>query len=224
MWNYDKRYGILEMQNFHEKVLSIEEQSLVRDFVESLEKDNKPLNAEILENKGQEIWKYINKLDINKIVNSFKIEIKEYFLHKPGGDDRYYVDKEYSVDSKDEYITTLLPNKTEELYYDSGYCTAESMRTYSDGDTGRQYKEEKEYVDRFNKEYTKEHHYYILLNTYIQSYLSNLDKQVFKKKVLAEYFPIDKVEYYFRKHDCGLSTCCSKSLEEFVEIYNHIRE
>lgn len=212
-----------EMLHKHEKELSIEEKYLVDDFINGQKQKKEILNKNILEEKGEEIRNYIDKLDINEIVKSFKIEIKEYFLHKPGGDDRYIVDKEYSVASKDDYITSFLPNKIEELYSDSGYCTAESMRTFSDNETGRQTGEEEQYKNDFIHHYKKERHYYHLLNNFIQTCLSIYEKQANKNKLFAEFYPIDKVGHYFRKHDCGLSTCCAKTLEEFVELYNHNR-
>lgn len=211
-----------EMDKTHEKRLSVEERCLVNTFINK--QDKIEINTQTLEEKGKEIWDYIDNLNLDEIVASFKIIVEEFFHHKPGDDDRYSVDKIYSVNTKDEYITSLLPNKTEELYSDRGFCTAESMRTYTDEQTGRQYREEEKYKLHFKKVYNRHHHFYILLNNYIQKVLKYNEELLHQEKILAEYYPIDKVNYYFKHHDCHLSTSKSKTIEQFVDLYNHHRE
>lgn len=81
--------------------------------------------------KYLESEKIIGNIDISKVVRTLTIKVKEYFKHKVGGDDSYFVEEErqvsYPRNRIDEYLSNYLKLGNREIHRDSGYIRAEEM-------------------------------------------------------------------------------------------------
>ena len=86
-----------------------------------------PRDIPSFEDKLIEIDSYLNRLDVDDIINSFSIENVEFCDSRVGRDDYYYITKTYKV-LEEEYINSLFPHKDVIIYSDHGYTSAESMR------------------------------------------------------------------------------------------------
>ena len=141
--------------------LNYTETNLIRDF---FRQNNLKKPKEIIE----DIENYLTEENITKKIESFTITNKQFFSHRPGKDDYYYIDK-VSKKFEDEYINSLFPNIDETIYEDHGFCSAESMKIDFEE---RPYKaEECELINEAKKKYNKEEHRVYLFNKYFSESL-----------------------------------------------------
>lgn len=108
---------------------------------------------------------YIDSINLDSILDGYKVYVEEYFRHKIGDDDSYSVYRTASVDKPvDLYLSEILGIGEHNIYSDRGYCTAESMALTGlvTGDyAGDDLEKEK---NRIKEEYSKEVHLGTLLS------------------------------------------------------------
>ena len=149
----------------------------------------------LFEKLGKEVKKIVDATDVQKISDSVSVDVSEHFIYRHGDhDDYYYVDKTYSVDSKDPYINRFLPNRQEEIVSDSGFCMAWDLKCYPDEALGRQKNEEETLKRDFLQSYSKDNHYNSLMFYKLKKYFDSQEK--FNKAYLKlhEYFPTSTIK------------------------------
>lgn len=112
----------------------------------------------------------IDSLNINEIIDSYRITVETNYISKPCGDDRCYVDQKTNYLYKDDYLLMLLPNYSEELYSDSGYTTD----LYPNRKFEIEWEKEADKLTEFHKTnakkmYNKNTHKLILTSQYIMN-------------------------------------------------------
>ncbi|MBR6252217.1 MAG: hypothetical protein IKR17_13660 [Bacteroidales bacterium] len=135
----------------------------------------------------QEVDNYISTLNVDELLESFTISNEEFFNHRAGKDDRYFVFKR-SKEFEDKYINSLFPKINETIYEDRGYCTAESMRI--DIEKRPYTKEEAELIDKAKEKYNKDEHRASLLNEQLDNY--------FRKQRNIVYDAIHEQKFYYQ--------------------------
>lgn len=109
---------------------------------------------------------YVDSINLDDILEGYKVNVEEHFRHKVGDDDSYSVYRTASVEKPvDFFLSDLLGIGEHNTYSDRGYCTAESMAIPDlvTGDyAGEDLKKEK---DRIKEEYSKEVHLSMLLSS-----------------------------------------------------------
>lgn len=140
--------------------------------------------------------KYVDSIDLDSILDDYKVNVKECFRHKIGDDDSYSVYRTASVEKPvDLYLSEILGIGEHNIYNDRGYCTAESMAIPNlvTGDyAGEDLKKEK---DRIKERYSKEVHLGTLLSSLcstIQTSINNLPPiaralELFKSTLYEDY-------------------------------------
>lgn len=175
-------------------------QYCIASFFLKYDKYSNVIDASLFEEVGKEVNEIVENTDINKIVDSVKVSLDESFIYRHGDhDDSYIVDKEYSVDSKDPYINRYLPNKSERVVDESGFCMAWDLKCVPDSALGRQTKEEDELKSNFMNSYSKINHYNSLMFYNLKRYFDS--QELYNKAYLRlhEYFPTsyfkDELDY-----------------------------
>ena len=129
------------------------------------------LTKENIERKLQSIEKSLEKFSIEDVLKGLKINVREIFINKIGGDDRYYVHKkvatDYPIEEMDSYIQNYIGIGDREIYKDSGYTSAYNL-AIKDLITG-EYNEEqlKKEKEKLISNYSKNKHAEALLAEYI---------------------------------------------------------
>lgn len=119
--------------------------------------------------------KYINKLNIKKIVSKYTVIQITTFLQRPGKDDQYYVDKSYNLPHKDPYLSYLLPTKVENVFADDN-C---SSSTYEDKDSKILLVDEtKRLQEQALTRYSKKDHIAFLINKYYNDFYANKIRKI----------------------------------------------
>ena len=112
------------------------------------------------------VLNYVNSLNIEEIIESYKVSIDEYIRTKIGDDDTYTL-KEYAYSNanpSDVYLGKILPSYYEETK-ESGYCTF----SYMTDKEKEQYKNKEKSVKFEAKcKYSKEDHVASLIDAYIK--------------------------------------------------------
>lgn len=165
-------------------------QYYIVSFYLEYKKYSNVIDYSLFEELGKEVKKIVDSTDITKISDSISVDVKEHFIYRHGDhDDSYFVDKTYSVDSKDPYINRFLPNKQEEIVSDSGFCMAWDLKCYPDESLGRQTMEEEQLKQNFLLSYSKENHYNSLMFYKLKRYFDSQEKYNKAYLKLHEYFP-----------------------------------
>lgn len=130
-------------------------------------------NERNMEKIKSEIRTCVDSVDLSKILNGLQINVTEFFCHKVGDNDTYIVEKNTTVNKPiaeiDHYLQKYLQLGKVEVYRDSGYCTAESMRL-NDIIIGDYSNEQIELeMQQFVNKYNKEEHYQFLIKEYMDS-------------------------------------------------------
>lgn len=105
---------------------------------------------------------YINKFDLKKVINSYKVNKKGVFQRRVGRDDHFNIITTRTVDSKDSYVCSLLPIGEDLSYYDTSH--EESNYDYIDELATMEGKENALAL------YDKEEHFSFLLKEYIDNH------------------------------------------------------
>ncbi|MBR5677908.1 MAG: hypothetical protein IKX20_07205 [Paludibacteraceae bacterium] len=160
-----------------------QERELIRTY---FIKQSLPTLGEVID----DVESYINKLDIEQILNSFTIINEEHFKNCPGKDDWYFVHKKSKV-FNDGYINSLFPKIDEKIYRDHGFCAASSMRIIG-ADKSMQERtyidEEQKYINAAKTKYNRDNHRRFLLNERISSLISTIEKEHKRKQELYGAF------------------------------------
>ena len=129
------------------------------------------LTKQNIEKQRLLIEKSLETFSIEDVLNGLKINVREVFINKIGGDDRYYIYKtvqtNYPIEQLDSYIQNYIGIGDREIYKDSGYTSAYnlSLKNFIIGEYNEeQLNKEKEKLI-FN--YSKEKHIQALLMDYI---------------------------------------------------------
>ena len=133
-----------------------------------------------------EIENYIEKINIEQILDSFVIINKEYFRNCPGKDDWYFVHK-MSKRFEDNYINSLFPQIDEEIYRDHGFSSADSMSIIGVDKSmpERAYiEEEQKFIKEAKEKYNENEHRRFLLNERILYFQSLIEKEYKKNQEL----------------------------------------
>ena len=102
----------------------------------------------------EKMARIIDTLDINQVIESYKIEITYHHISKIGGDDRYYEEKTYSIQYRDSYLDQWFKTGSEELHRESAYTSYfERVNEYK-----RFTEEENEAKERAYNEYNRLEH------------------------------------------------------------------
>lgn len=80
---------------------------------------------------------YVKSYDIQNAVKSYTVRVVKSHIYKPGDDDTarvdYCADREYGIylpseiRLRDNYIDSILPNFSENIFYDRGFCPWQKM-------------------------------------------------------------------------------------------------
>lgn len=156
------------------------------------------------------ISKYVEEFDINKIVNSYKVYRVEKWIQRVGRDyDHYSITRIYISTSKDKYIATLLPVKVENVKYIFNFLP------YSDEDNRGTYFEKEitqEIRENALSQYSKNAHIDFLKNVFIMERDSIVDKLTKNKKRIKQIFKFDNLIKIFEDGE--------KNIEEKIKLYN----
>lgn len=127
------------------------------------------LTKENIEKRLQSIEKSLESFSIEDVLKGLRINVKEIFINKVGGDDRYYVHKKvetnYPIEQMDSYIQDYIGIGDREIYRDSGYTSNLAIKGLIKGEYNEeQLKNEKE---KLISNYSKSKHAESLLIEYI---------------------------------------------------------
>lgn len=171
--------------------------------------------------KLNDIDLYLNGLDVDNIIGSFTIENEEIFKRHPGKDDNYYVDKIYK-DIDEPFINQLFPHRSETIYKDSGFCTAESM---SINPPKRSYKEEENELKKAAKEkYNKDEHRRFLIERMMWEYKkdviercenTNYKNRIFSRAIM-QLVDVDRWKILEGDYEDYLTQIC-KTFNSFID-------
>lgn len=170
-----------------------------------------------------EIDEYVENINIEKLISSFKIEVESKYRNKIGGDDR--LEGWYKVKcgiNLDEYLTSFLPELPN--YNSRGYCNLYSC------DDWKEYKNETQNLEiKFKnsiiEKYNKNNHKSILLfetlslpffnRQRVLSQLNEVENVINKiKECINQWYPfqyIEKYPYFFTAR---------KDLTDIIIAYN----
>jgi len=112
------------------------------------------------------VLNYVNSLNIEEIIESYKVSTEEYILTKVGGDDTYILEEDAhsNANPSDVYLGKLLPSYSKKTR-ESGYCTFSYMTEKEE----ELYKEKEKSIKLDAKrKYSKEEHVASLIDAYIK--------------------------------------------------------
>lgn len=144
----------------------------------------------LIEKKFAEIERlvenYVNKIDINKLINNYTIDIIEDFQYRVGRDDVYTCSEcsKFENSEYDLYLCSILPSYNNEIIRETGYTSAEKMAL--DEKTLLELKQnakikEKDFKENAFKNYNKTNHIDYNFNRIMDDYLeinNNIDTLV----------------------------------------------
>lgn len=187
--NRIEAYDIKRVSDYKDELLEIQNKLLVS------EKDliyycNKDLFDNVIEGKTENIVfalkglsVYIDNINIDEIIDSYSVTVREGHIYKPGDDDTAIVDYEggrtqgiylYRKGSfprndwqRDVYLDKILPEYRENIFYERAFCPWEDILAgFGDLTEYRKKAEEKTRIARQNarKLYDKEEHKNFLIN------------------------------------------------------------
>lgn len=175
-------------------------QYCIASFFLEYDKYSNVIDAALFEQIGKKVKNIVDETNVQAVVDSVKVSLDEGFIYRHGDhDDSYIVDKEYSVNSKDPYINRFLPNKSDRIVDESGFCMACDLKCVPDSALGRQTKEEDELKSIFMDSYSKLNHYNSLMYYKLKRYFDS--QELYNKAYLRlhEYFPTsyfkDELDY-----------------------------
>lgn len=158
------------------------------------------------------ITSMVNSLDVNNIIDSYHTDVEEHTITKIGGDDRFYSSITRRSNYSDEYLKTLLPDKST-FYSDYGYTspfywpwtTKEKRRSMDEEDALTR-------ADAISQ-YSKIDHINCLLGLHV-------NRLIREKINLEKYCHIESVKMLFAKH-LGKSTGFEliSKLNKICELY-----
>ena len=135
-----------------------------------------------INNTINEFRKYINSINAFDIIDTFEINKRCSYHSRPGKDDYYLEYLEQKLPNDDKYLSFLLPDKSEQIFYDNNAYPSDG---YVSG-TFLQEEETMQAREKAKEEYSKEKH----LSYLIFSYFSEIDKKREKSEELKS--SIDK--------------------------------
>ena len=208
---------------------SYQEQTIINAFFKNKMylKDTFDINQRLCD-----IDKYLDELVVDSIIDSFTIENEETFICRPGKDDYYYVKKVYK-EVAEPYINRLFPHKSECIYEDSGFCTAESMSIHP---PKRPYIEEEEELKIIAKEkYNKEEHRRFLIEEMMWEYRidiiercenNNYQNSIFSRAI-KKFIDVDRWKIYENDYEEYLTHLCdiyNSALDSSKKAYIYFSE
>lgn len=120
---------------------------------------------------------YVNSFEIEDLLQDLEVEVSEHFRHKIGDDDSYSVHRQATLSSpianNDNYLKNLIGIGGTQIYSDSGYCSAESMRLenlITGKYTGQILEDEKQ---KIISSYSKEEHLGYILSDLLSIIIRN---------------------------------------------------
>lgn len=180
--------------------------------------------SSLYDNIKSEIIEYVDNIDIELLVNTYKVKVRSSYYPKSGGDDRLYASYEATCDVEfDNYLNRffILP----ESFSSRGYCNLYSC------DDWIYYRDQAAVIQKNNielllNEYCRDAHISFLLYERLSkpfwdiqnilSRINNIDNDIFKQILeLDKYFPyriLDKYSIFFTSR---------KDLLEIVYDFNN---
>lgn len=119
--------------------------------------------------KLDQIFQYIDGLDIDKVFNSYFIEKSGQYVRRVGRDDHYHYQVHKRLDSTDEYLRSLFDLKDEDDYY---ACNSQGEEE-ADIKNEPQYNSIKWAIVDAHRKYTKTRH----IAYYIQQVFADFEKR-----------------------------------------------
>lgn len=124
--------------------------------------------------------------NMKEIAESYRVIIKSTHICKVGGDDRFYVDRNVSIEYRDGYLDRFFL-RSKNLFADSGY-TSNFTSPYKEGED---YEEEKRARDLFFKEYSYDEHHKYLMDEYEKESYHEENGYLKEKMKFLEYWQIN---------------------------------
>ena len=136
--------------------------------------------TEEVANSIEQFKKQVEAINAYKEIDTYQIiKIKQY-VSRPGRDDNYFEDINYSLMSDDKYLSFLLPSKRENVFFDDNAYP-------SDGYSNGMYVMEEETTrarEDAKKNYTKEKHFAFLVSDYFKEIMERKEKTEYLNKCI----------------------------------------
>lgn len=143
--------------------------------------------------KLDQIFQYIDGIDINKVFNTYFIEKSGQYVRRVGRDDHYHYQVHKSLDTTDEYLKSLFDLKDEDDYY---ACNSQGEEE-ADIKNEPQYNSIKWAIVDAHRKYTKTRH----IAYYIQQTFADFEKRKIRysnlKKSLQKLYSQNRVSNLF---------------------------
>lgn len=193
--------GSLFFQN-NEVPLTSEERLLIyfqyldHLLTQSLE-NRYPFFVDSLEEKKEEIAKYVDTVDLDEILKTLTISRSETFMCRPGKDDVYFYDEYTSIEDKsislDPFLIKFLKIGNVNISKCGAYTSAYNMRNPNHID-GRLFEEESKRKEEFRKTYSREKHIDYLFILHINKQYNIMEKtRDLKEKKESIFKEIDRI-------------------------------
>lgn len=162
----------------------------------------------------KKISHHIDSIDISRIIDTYEIKKKCVYVQNVGKDyDSYFIDKVQKLNSNDEYLLYLLPNKIERIEYDDEACPRSN---YFIGDIFLE-EETLQAILKAKSEYTKEKHLAYLISEYFYEILQ-------KKERTEELYKLIKNEFDLDNASKVASNFYGEITDDFINIINQYNE
>lgn len=153
----------------------------------------------------EKVYSYIESLNVEEIISTYRIIRREQLYIRVRKDDQYFIHKESYLESDDSYLQMLLPVKCELLHYESNWCS-------SDGDnTGVYYLQEE--TEKKKQEarlsYSKGRHLAFLIQERISEEKELAEKLSDLRDTIYEYL-VPKNAIYFNNH----------AVDQYIQLIN----
>lgn len=165
-----------------------------------------------------DIESQIKEMDINKILGSLKIELKESHIKKLGDDDSYYVWESTTIDTDDPYIKSLFNIGDKFLYSETAFWPWQKLKEesgYTDDDFGLNKSKMRRAIAKAKKNYSLSAHHRTLLSLKLYDQMKKEKQRIELKIEKEKYWPTSKYESI-------LSSYNDESVTGFVNQFNGV--
>ncbi len=160
-----------------------------------------------------EFRKYIESINANAIIDTFEINKICSYQNRPGKDDHYTEYLEQKLQNDDKYLSFLLPDKHEIIFYDNNAYP-------SDGYISGVFLQKEDTMiarEKAKDEYTKDKHLSFLIYTYLFKINQKRERSEELKSRIYKEFDIQNAEAVISKFEGNIT----EELISLIDSYNN---
>lgn len=168
-------------------------------------------SVEDVSEKIAQIIEYIESINAYEIIDTYRIEQRNTYHSKPGGDDSYAEHTYWKLQSDDGFLNYLLPTKDELTFFDGNAYPSDG---YKDGHFLLE-EETIHAIDTAKKKYSKDKHIAFLIRDYFATIEEKKEQSIKLKKTLFDEFDIDRVSEIVRKFSGDITDNIKALINEY---------